>query len=101
MQPPQDPSRIADQLPEIPGLAKLYDEFANALDPFSAQRDDAEKVFMQNVAEWYDALANPKPTLAEFRKGVIIRCKRHLAVTTSRPQFKVCRIQGVHRMFRF
>jgi hypothetical protein len=71
MQPPQDPSRIADQLPEIPGLAKLYDEFAHALDPFSAQRDNAEKVFMHDVADWYDTLPNPKPTLDEFRKGVI------------------------------
>ena len=85
MQPPQDPSRIADQLPEIPGLAKLYDQFAHALDPFSAERDHAEKVFMHDVAEWYDALKNPKPTLGEFRKGVIIRCKRHLAATNKPP----------------
>ena len=81
MLPSQDPSRIADQLPEIPGLAKLYDEFANALDPFAAQRDNAEKIFMQDVAEWYDSLTGPKPPLQEFRKAVIIRCKRHLAAT--------------------
>ena len=82
MHPPQDPSRIADQLPEIPGLAKLYEEFAHALDPFSAQRDNAEKVFMHDVAAWYDTLPSPKPTLDEFRRGVIMRRKRHLAATT-------------------
>jgi hypothetical protein len=69
----------------IPALAELYDQFAHALDPFSEEVDRAESVFMAQVSVWYDALPPPKPTLHEFRKGVIVRCKRHLSAT-DRPQ---------------
>ena len=69
---------------QIAALARLYDRFAHALDPFSPERDEAERVFMQDVAEWYDSLQPPKPSLHDFRKAVILRCKRHL-VTTDKP----------------
>jgi hypothetical protein len=62
----------------IAALATLYDRFAHALDPFSPQRDEAERVFVQEVSIWYDSLPAPKPSLQEFRKAVILRCKRHL-----------------------
>ena len=41
---------------QIAALASLYDRFAQALDPFSPERDEAERVFMQDVAQWYDSL---------------------------------------------
>ena len=63
---------------QIASLAILYDRFAHALDPFSKLSDTSEKQFEQEVAYWYDTIPNPKPTLSEFRKAVIVRCKRHL-----------------------
>ena len=36
----------------IPTLARLYDAFANALDPFTEERDEAERVFEHEVALW-------------------------------------------------
>jgi hypothetical protein len=39
----------ARDLPDIQTLARLYDSFANALDPFSERRDAAEKVFTEEV----------------------------------------------------
>ena len=69
---------------QIAALAGLYDRFAHALDPFSEERDEAERVFTQNVADWYDSLPAPKPTLHDFRKAVILRCKRQLA-TSDKP----------------
>ena len=59
-------------------LAPLYDKFAHALDPFSRDRDSAENAFNQQVAFWYDAIQPPKPSLHDFKKAVIARCKRHL-----------------------
>jgi hypothetical protein len=72
---------------QIPALAELYDKFAHSLEPFSEARDNAERVFNSEVLGWHDLLANPKPTLQEFRKGVIVRCKRHLAAS-DKPQDK-------------
>lgn len=66
---------------QIAALAGLYERFAHALDPFSSARDEAERVFMQDVADWYDSLPPPKLPLHDFRKAVILRCKRHLATT--------------------
>jgi hypothetical protein len=74
---------------QIKSLAILYDRFAHALDPFSPQRDEAEQVFMQEVAEFYDWCKPliPAGTISyhDFRKAVIIRCKRHLAATDKPP----------------
>ena len=78
MQPPPDDACIRAQ---IAALATLYDAFANAIDPFSPERDEAERVFLQDVAEWHDVLGDPKPSLQEFRKEIIRKCKLHLAAT--------------------
>ena len=78
-----DDSFVAPQ--QIPALAVLYDRFAHALDPFSPVVDEAERVFMQNIATLYDNLPQPKPSFVEFRKGVIVRCKRHLAANDTPP----------------
>jgi hypothetical protein len=79
---PRDaPLNEADKL-WIASLAELYDKFAYSLDPFSEERDRAELVFMQQVSVWYDMYDPPKPTLHDFRKGVIVRCKRYLAATS-------------------
>lgn len=69
---------------QIAALAGLYDRFAHALDPFSPERDEAERVFTQGLADWYDSLPSPKPTFHDFRKAVILRCKRQLA-TNNKP----------------
>ena len=66
---------------QIAALATLYDRFAHAIDPFDPARDAAEKVFQHDVAGWYDTIPTPKPSLQDFRKAIIVRCKRHLAAT--------------------
>lgn len=83
MQPAPEDALVEGLFPQeqIAALAELYDRFAHALDPFSPDRDKAEQVFMHDVAGWYDNLPEPKPTLQDFRKAVISRCKRHLAAT--------------------
>jgi hypothetical protein len=65
----------------VPQLAVLYDRFANALDPFSPERDQAELVFEQEVARLYDDLPKPKLDLHTFRKAMILRCRKHLRAT--------------------
>ncbi len=65
----------------IPRLAALYDRFANALDPFAPERDQAEMLFEQELARLYDALPTPKLDLGTFKKAVIVRCRRHLRAT--------------------
>jgi len=84
---PEDAPIGAEAIPDgqIPPLAKLYDAFAHSLDPFSPERDNAEKVFLHDVALWYDNISPPKPQLHDFRKAVILRCKRHLAATNKPP----------------
>jgi hypothetical protein len=62
----------------IPALAKLYDSFANTLDPFAPERDLAEIRFYEQVATWHEFIDGPKPPLQEFQKGVIVRCIRYL-----------------------
>lgn len=81
--PPADALLATEGLKEqIPALAVLYDRFAHAFDPFSAECDGAEKIFMREVAELYDLIEQPpKPSFEEFRKAVIWRWRRHLAAT--------------------
>jgi hypothetical protein len=62
----------------IANLAKLYDRFAHALDPYSPERDEAERAFLRELSAWYDSIATPRPSFQEFRKGVIVRCRKHL-----------------------
>lgn len=73
---------------QIGALANLYDRFAHSLDPFSQDRDQAERIFMQEVAALYDQLmfvpefrAAGIP-LRDVRRAIILRCKRHLAATS-------------------
>lgn len=63
---------------EIAALAKLYDRFAHPLDPFSEECAEAESTFIKSVSQWYDGITIEKPTLHEFTKGVIRRCRKHL-----------------------
>ena len=69
----------------IPALASLYDRFANALDPFAPERDQAEMLFEQEVTRLYDELPKPKPELHTFRKALILRCRRHLRASEKPP----------------
>jgi hypothetical protein len=70
----------------IANLAKLYDRFAQALDPYSPECDEAERAFLRELSVWYDdSLSPPKPSFHEFRKGIIIRCRKHLRATTKLP----------------
>ena len=55
----------------IVNLAKLYDKFAHSIDPYSPAADEAERAFSRELSAWYDnSLGHPKPSFAEFRKGV-------------------------------
>jgi hypothetical protein len=87
--PPTSGDAPVTEFPDewIPALAELYDRFAHSLEPFSEERDTAESVFISEVSDWWDTLDNPKPSLQEFRKGVIVRCKRYLAAK-DKPQDK-------------
>ena len=69
----------------IPQLAVLYDRFANALDPFAPERDQAEMLFEQELVRLYDYLPPPKPDLHTFKKAVILRCRRHHRATDKPP----------------
>ena len=82
MSPPPENAQL-DLLPSdrIPQLAVLYDRFANALDPFSPERDQAEMLFEEEVAALYDRLPLPKPDLGAFKRAIILRCRRHLRAT--------------------
>jgi hypothetical protein len=75
--PPTDARVEAISREEIESLARLYDRFAHALDPYSAERDQAERAFHQEIANRQDQLAPPKPEFHVFQKGVILRRRRH------------------------
>ncbi|MBI3878884.1 MAG: hypothetical protein HY301_02320 [Verrucomicrobia bacterium] len=59
-------------------MAVLYDRFANALDPFAPERDQAEMLFEQETARLYDSLPAPRPDPGNFKRAIILRCRRHL-----------------------
>lgn len=87
MQPTPDAAQLAESLSEqlqrdLPALAALYDRFANALDPFSPDRDQAERVFMAEVLDLHRVvLQRPKPDFQLFRGAIVLACRRHLAAT--------------------
>ena len=83
--PPADALIATISAEKIAGLARLYDRFAHALDPFSAERDQAERVFVQEIADLYDRLAAPKPEFRVFQKAVIRRCRQHLRASDKPP----------------
>ena len=72
--PPEDALLATIPPGKLEVLALLYDRFAHALDSFSEERDQAERVFQQEVLDLYDKLQPPKPTL----QPIILRCRRHL-----------------------
>jgi hypothetical protein len=82
--PPDD--AYVGQIPQewIAGVAPWYDRFAHALDPLSDAAAEAEEAFEQEIASMYDSLSPPKPSLHEFRKGVILRCKRFIIANDRR-----------------
>src|SRR5580658_4132069 len=71
----------------IPALAELYEEFAHSLEPFSEETQNAERVFVTEIVTWWQILDHPKPSLRDFRRGVILRCRRYLAAR-DKPQDK-------------
>lgn len=72
---------------QIAALAVLYDKFAHAIDPCSKEADEAEAAFFQSVSNWHDYITEQKPSLHEFTKGVIRRCKQHLKATAKKGDF--------------
>lgn len=50
-------------------MASLYDRFTHALDPFSPERDTAERVFMEEVARWYGFAAATQTLAARVQEG--------------------------------
>lgn len=52
--PPADALISSDQ---IEALATLYDTFARTLTPLAPEVDQAEKMFLQEVASLYDGVA--------------------------------------------
>jgi hypothetical protein len=85
----QETSRIA-QLDRVIGpdliaqLAGLYDRAANALDPHSLDRTEAERLLNEELRRIYDLLPTLPPPRIEFRdfkRFVITRCRMHLKAT--------------------
>ncbi len=62
---------------EIEALAKLYDRFAHALDPFDPARDEAEHRFDRKLVDLHLTLA-PKTDFREFRREAVRACKSFL-----------------------
>jgi len=83
--PPADALLATIPAEKIAILARLYDRFAQALDPFTEDRDQAERVFQQEVIDLYDRLQPPKPEFQLFQRGVILRCRRHLRASDKPP----------------
>ena len=63
---------------DLAALADLYDRFAHAIDPFSEVRDLAENQFYGMLNQLRCRCA-PEMDERAFNRGVIVRCKRHLA----------------------
>lgn len=64
-------------------LAGLYDRAANALDPFSSDRAEAERLFNIELRGLYDLICSPvRPghqiEFRDFKRAVISRCRKHL-----------------------
>jgi hypothetical protein len=85
MPPPPEPARVEVPPATIEALAPLYDRFANALDPFSEERDAAEKDFMRRLGELHDSLGEPRPKMEDFRRKVVSLCRKHLRASRKTP----------------
>jgi len=62
---------------EVAALAELYDRFAHALDPFSAERDEAEQAFYLKLDHLHSAYA-PRVNYQEFKREAVRQCKLFL-----------------------
>lgn len=70
----------------ITQLAGLYDLAANSLDPFSADRAEAERLLNVELRRLYDEIVGvlrPQPVIEfrDFKRAVITRCRKHLQAT--------------------
>jgi len=64
---------------QLAALSELYDRFVHPLgDPLSKECEEAERAFNADIMAWYDHIPTPKPPFHDFRKAVILRCKRYL-----------------------
>jgi hypothetical protein len=63
---------------ELEILANLYDRFANALDPESADRDKAEELFWKKLGALHCTHA-PQSTYDDFRREAVRSCKMFLS----------------------
>jgi hypothetical protein len=70
---------------DIASLASLYDRFAHSFDPFSKESEEAEHLFNKEVATLYDYFDPKDIRLHDFRKAVILKCKRHLRANDNPP----------------
>lgn len=62
---------------EVAVLAELYDRFANALDPFSPDRDAAEEKFYAKLEQLH-RLHAPELAFNAFRCEAVRQCKLFL-----------------------
>jgi hypothetical protein len=62
---------------ELAALADLYDRFAHALDPFSQERDLAERQFYSMLSQLHYKHA-PEMDERTFNRGAVSRCKKYL-----------------------
>ncbi len=68
---------------DVARLAVLYDRFANALDPFAPERDEAEREFNRDIRQCFDVASYQVPEIRQmgftpFRREVVTRCRKHL-----------------------
>jgi len=63
---------------ELEVLANLYDRFANALDPESADRDKAEELFWKKLGSLHCTHA-PQCSYDDFRREAVKNCKKFLS----------------------
>ena len=62
-------------------LSGLYDRFAHALDPFSEDRDLAERQFFHELTRLFEMQPDPRPSLKEFQKKAVVMCRARLRST--------------------
>jgi hypothetical protein len=66
----------------IKDMAALYDGAVNSLDPHSSVRAQAEQLFNEEIRGHYDLIVSsippPLPEFRDFRRAVIVMCRRHL-----------------------
>ena len=89
--PPAD--ALLDIIPaeKVAILARLYDRFAQALDPFSEERDQAERVFQQEVLDLTTDFIVQSQISRFSRKASFSDVGGTCELLTSRQQFELAR----------